>query len=97
MTKVKWLIYEPSWLIEIVKEQRPEEKGIIENLKKCTRCFKKTRAYYYFIYSETPNTPESDWQFERSITLHSKEYGKIMLDVLKGNEIGGIEFLDRLG
>ena len=94
--KIKWETYNPEWLVEIAKEQIPEEHKIIENLKQCVKCFKESKAYYYFVYSENPNEPNSDWQFVENIILQSKENGEIVLDILKDKKIGGIEFLNRL-
>ncbi len=94
--KIKWETYNPDWLIKIAKEQIPEEKEVIENLKSCIQCYKESKAYYYFIHSENPNEPNSEWQFDENIVLHSKEKGEIVLDILKEKKIGGIEFLNRL-
>lgn len=94
--KIKWKTYNPEWLVEIAKKQIPKEHKVIENLKHCIKCFKKSKTYYYFVYSENPNKPNSDWQFDQNIILSSKENGKIVLAILKDKKIGGIEFLNRL-
>ena len=94
--KIKWEAYDPDWLVQLAKEEIPEELLIIENLKKCTSCFKESKAYYYFVESKNPNHPNDNWQFDRNVMLHSKKKGIIILDILKEDQIGGIEFLSRL-
>ncbi len=87
---MKWEQFDASWLIELMKEQASEEKDVIKNLEECKRYFKKNNAYYYFVIKN----PEQ--YIERNIILNSKKYGEIVLDILNGNKIGGIEFIDRI-
>jgi len=94
--KVKWEKYNPDWLIEEAKKQIPEEVDIIKNLQRCTSCLKESKAYYYFVFSENPNESGSNWQFDGNIMLHDTIHGDIVLDILKGKTIGGIEFLKYL-
>jgi hypothetical protein len=42
---------------------------------------------------ENANKPGAEWQFERSIVLEDPKEGELVLDILKGNRVGGIEFL----
>lgn len=93
MVKVKWEKYDLNWLIEVAKEQIPEEKEIIKNLELCTSCYKSSRAYYYFVFTENPNEPNSEWQFDENIILHDKKNGEIVLNIIKDKRVGGIEFL----
>lgn len=93
---LRWENYNPDWLVEAAQEQIPEEKVIIHNLKKCIMCFKESKAYHYFILPKNPNEPNSDWQFDENILLRDTKHGDIVLDILKGKVIGGIEFLKYL-
>ncbi len=93
---VKWEKYNPDWLIKETKKLFPEEVEIIKNLERCTSSFKESKAYYYFVYSENPNEPDSDWQFDENIKLNDTVHGDVVLDILKGKKVGGIEFLKYL-
>jgi len=51
----------------------------------------------YFIDGRTyANQPGSEWQFERNMELHSPTEGWIVLDILKGQRVGGVEFVSRI-
>ncbi len=91
--KEKWETYNPNWVVKIAKKQIPERPEIIEALMRCTLGLKQSRAYIYFVDAKNPNQPNSKWQFEENITLEDKKNGTVVLDILKGNKIGGIEFL----
>lgn len=91
--KEKWVTYKPEWIIEIAKKQIPDKPEIIKALALCTKVKVESRAYIYFVNMENPNEPNSEWQFEENIMLEDKKNGTIVLDILKGNKIGGIEFL----
>jgi hypothetical protein len=38
----------------------------------------------------------SEWQFDHNVILTDETEGTLVLDILKGNRVGGIEFLKRL-
>lgn len=92
----RWEPYNPQWLVELTQQQMPEEKEVIDSLGRCTSCLKSSRAYIYFVDGSNPNQKGSAWQFQRNIRLEDKKFGTIILDILKGNEVGGIEFLKYL-
>ena len=92
----KWEIYNPQWLVDLAKDQIPNKPEIIEALSNCVKAKHESRAYIYFVNGENPNLPNSEWQFEENIILEDKKTGTIVLDVLKGNKIGGIELLKYL-
>ncbi|MEM7343676.1 MAG: hypothetical protein AAF485_05500 [Chloroflexota bacterium] len=93
----QWEPYDPSWLVNLAKEQRPEAEWLPRALADCTKAKQgNSEAYLYFVDSQNANKPGSAWQFETNITLQSPTEGWLILDVLKDNEIGGIEFYDRL-
>jgi len=94
--KIKWESYDPTWLINLAKEQIPEEKEVIKNLELCVRHVKESKAYYSFVDSSNPNEPDSEWQFDENMILHDEKNGEIVLDILKDKKIGGIEFLKYL-
>lgn len=92
----KWETYNPEWLVDLAKEQIPDKPKIISALSNCVKAKRESRAYIYFVSGDNPNQPNSEWQFEENILLEDKKIGTIVLDVLKGNKIGGIELLKYL-
>ncbi len=92
----KWETYNPQWIVDIAKKQIPDKPEIILALSKCIKAKIESRAYIYFVNRDNSNKPNSEWQFEENIILEDKKNGTIILDVLKGNKIGGIEFLKHL-
>ena len=91
-----WDPYDPTWLVELVREQCPEEPWLPDAIRKCTQCLRESEAYIYFVNPERPNKPGSEWQFQESIDLESSTEGWIVLDILKGGRVGGVEFIDRI-
>ena len=91
-----WKTYNPQWLIDIANEQIPDKPEIILALSNCVKAKTESKAYIYFVNGDNPNEPDSEWQFKENIVLEDKTHGTIILDVLKGNQIGGVEFLKYL-
>ena len=93
---LNWEPYNTDWLIKIAEEQIPEEKEIINSLKKIKKGSWESRAYVHFVDPSNPNQPNSKWQFEINICLTDKKNGEVVLDILKGKIVGGVEFLKYL-
>lgn len=91
-----WEPYDPNWLIELAREQHPDAPWLPEALAKCTRCSRQSGANIYFVDFARPNEPGSEWQFEANLELHSATEGWIVLDILVGHRVGGVEFVDRI-
>lgn len=91
-----WKPYDPGWLVEWVRANVPEEPWLPEALARCTRAAWGGRAYLYFVDPADANRPGAEWQIDGSVTLHHPQEGTLVLDVLRGRRIGGIEFLARL-
>jgi len=89
----KWETYNPKWLVDLAKEQIPDRPEIISALSNCVKAKRQSRAYIYFVSGDNPNQPNAEWQFEENILLVDKKVGTIILDVLQGNKIGGLELL----
>jgi len=93
----RWKEYDPTWLVALAREQLPEEVWLPEALAKCTRCVHESVAYIYFVDGPTnANQPGSEWQFEINMELHSPTEGWIVLDILKGQRVGGVEFVSKI-
>ena len=43
-----------------------------------------------------PRLPELLWQFEANVVINHRLLGMVVIDVLQGDRIGGIELIDRL-
>ena len=83
--------YDPTWLVALARAQRPDEPWLPAALARCTSVEEESRAFYRFV---DPGAP--DWRFERNVTLDGGREGTLVLDVLEGNRVGGVEFLARL-
>ena len=91
-----WKPYDPAWLVDWVRANVPEEPWLADALARCTRAMEGGAAYLYFVDPADANQPGAEWQIDRSLTLHHTGEGTLVLDVLTGRRIGGIEFLARL-
>jgi hypothetical protein len=56
----------------------------------------ESRAYVHYVSRQNPNQPGSQWQFHTNVVLHHEKLGMVVLDILKDNRLGGIEFVDRI-
>ena len=86
-------------LVEIIKILKNEEKkneNLINSLQNFSGGKWKNKAYYQFVNSINPNQVGSEWQFQDNIIIEHKEIGTIVIDLLKRNKIGGIEFINQL-
>lgn len=93
---MEWKPYDPAWLADWVRANVPEEPWLADALARCTRAMDGGRAYVYFVDPADANQPGAAWQLDRTLTLHHPREGTLVLDVLTGGRVGGIEFLARL-
>ncbi len=91
-----WKPYDPTWLAHLARTSCPQEPWLAEALMACTRAAEESRAYLRFVDATEPNQPGSEWRFERNVVLHHPTEGDLVLDVLHGGRVGGVEFLKRL-
>jgi hypothetical protein len=98
MTSAKtWEPYDPGWLVDLARQQVPDEPWLPDALTACTRVRRRSDAsYIYFVDPARTNQPGSEWQFDTSIELHCPTEGWLVLDILKGHRVGGVEFVDRI-
>jgi hypothetical protein len=89
--------FDPRMLIDIAREQAPEFPWIADALGACGPGTWESHAYVRYISSRNRIQPGAEWQFETNVRLDHEQFGTVIIDVLKGNRIGGLEFLDRLG
>jgi hypothetical protein len=86
-----WQPYDPEWLVNLAEEQHPDVAWLPGSLRACRRVRPETRAYVHFVDPAPPA-----WRFEGNIVLESPEHGTLVLDILEGEVVGGVEFLNRL-
>ena len=91
-----WKPYDPTWLIELAKEQLPEEAWLPAALAACTMATQESPAYVNFVKSADPEEPSSEWQVQTDLHLKHPTEGELVLDILEGNRVGGVEFLEKL-
>ena len=92
-----WEPYDPTWLVELAREQVPEEPWLPDAISRCCRrAWRGSAAYTYFVNPDNPNKPGSEWQFETNILVEHPTEGTLVLDVLKGRRIGGFETLSKI-
>jgi hypothetical protein len=93
---MEWETYNPTWLVDLARSQLPDQPWLAEALANCKACHWESPAYVHFVDPDRPNIPGSAWQFRENILLEHPTEGTLVLDVLQGGRIGGIEFLSRL-
>ena len=91
-----WKPYDPAWLIELAKEQLPEETWLPAALAACTMARQESAAYIHFVGKADPEEPSSEWQAQTDFRLKHPTEGELVLDILEGNRVGGVEFLEKL-
>jgi len=80
-------------LIELVKQQEPNRKDLIQALENCVGGKWTDKAYFQFVDSTNANQIGAEWQFEENIIIEHPTRGTLVIDFLKNRRIGGIEFL----
>lgn len=88
--------FAPCMLIEAVKEQAPEYPWLPEALAECGAGQWESPAYVGYVSRRNPNQPGSEWQFEANVVLNHQTLGMVVIDVLQGSRLGGIEFVDKI-
>lgn len=95
MSKV-WKDYDPTWLVNAAEKYRSEYPWLPSALSKCTTARIDSDFYIYFVDSDNPNKPESEWQFDTNLTIEESAEGELVLDILEGDRVGGVELLSKL-
>ncbi|HOP22498.1 MAG TPA: hypothetical protein PK055_08175 [Gammaproteobacteria bacterium] len=90
----KYKKYDPSWLVDASKSYIDEYPWLPDAISKCTLAL-EGKNYIRFVSSIRPNKPSSEWQFRENIILEDTIEGDVILDILHGDRIGGVEFYIR--
>ena len=88
--------YNPEWVIKASEYRFDEYPWLKEALSGCTEINTSNDLYVYFVNAKNPNKEKSEWQFQESITIEDTPEGDIVLDIIKPNRVGGIEFLTKV-
>ena len=56
----------------------------------------ESAAYIHFVNRADPDEPGSEWQEQTDIVLKHPTEGELVLDILEGNRVGGVEFVAKL-
>lgn len=88
--------FDPSMLIEDVRATASEFSWLPAALTNCGAGEWESRAYVRYVSTVDANQPNSEWQFRCSVTIHHRILGMVVIDILRDDRIGGIEFVDRL-
>ncbi len=91
-----WKPYDPAWLVQWVRANEPEMTWLADALATCTRAASGGRAYLYFADPADAGQTGAEWQLEETLRLDSTPQGTLLLDILAGRRVGGIEFTARL-
>jgi hypothetical protein len=86
-TQKKQTAYDPSWIIELVKKQRPDRPDIISALKDCTACRWDSPAYAYF---------NEGLPLNGGAMVSDKKEGLIIIDMTECGRVAGIEFVNKI-
>jgi RNA polymerase II subunit A small phosphatase-like protein len=89
--------FEPCMLIEDALAQAPELAWLPAALACCGSGEWESRAYVRYVSCVDPNQPGSDWQFKNNVVIDHRIFGQAVIDILQGDRVGGIEFVDRIG
>ena len=92
-----WEDYDPRWLVEAAKLQRPDLPWLAIAFGSCNRVLRRRHGddeCLYFVDPSRPNEPGSEWQFADNVVIHAEEMAEcIVVDILTENRVGGIELL----
>lgn len=88
--------FDPRMLIDDARTQVPELSWLPAALASCGPGTWESRAYVHYVPPIDPNQADSKWQFEANVVIDHSVLGVVVIDILKGNRIGGIEFVDRI-
>ena len=94
MKQNKYCLIWMEEIIDLMRKQQPKRLSIIQSLQKTTGGKWTSSGYFRVVNSMNANNAGSEWQFQENIILEHESLGMIVIDVLKGDRIGGIEFLN---
>ncbi|MEO0509991.1 MAG: hypothetical protein AAF065_09045 [Verrucomicrobiota bacterium] len=88
--------FDPKGLIEAAKKEHPSLEWLPHALLNLKEEKKRTEYYIHYVDPTNANQSGSEWQFSHTVEIKESEFGAVMIDILKGNQIGGIELYSKL-
>ena len=88
--------FHPRQLVQLASERAPEYPWLPDALASCGGGEWESPAYVGYVSRCNPNQSGAEWQFLANVVLHHEELGTVVIDVLKGNRLGGIELVSRI-
>jgi hypothetical protein len=83
-------------LAEDAQVQVPELPWLPAALSNCGPGRWESCAYVRYVSPVNSSQPDSQWHFETNVVIDHSVLGMVVIDILQGNRIGGIEFIDRI-
>ena len=91
-----WQSFDPSRLVELARQQHPDQPWLAESLRHCNRCLVESPSLVRFVTADNANQPGAEWQFRETLELVDPEDGRLLLDILIDGRVGAIEYYDCL-
>ena len=88
--------FNPGMLVSVAEEQAPELPWLPAALAGLGAGNWESAAYVRYVSAANANQPGSEWQFQECVELEHQDLGDLVIDVLSGNRIGGIELIHRI-
>ncbi|MEO8591177.1 MAG: hypothetical protein ABI432_17495 [Flavobacteriales bacterium] len=85
--------FDPALLVRLARAQWSDRPELAAAFANCTREWPRNGLYTYF---QSPVDREKKWDFGGSLFLEHPVLGTLVVDVMKDNSIGGMEYLDRV-
>ncbi len=79
--------FDPGRLVVLARAQHPDRPWLADALARCTAGRREGRAYVHFVEPDDPA-----WVVEETVRLADRG-GDVLVDVLRGRRIGGVELL----
>ena len=93
---MEWRKFDPQPLMKLAEEQFPEQSWLVESLSLCVKVADDGNGtYFYFTPREAASDGQTEWEFQKNISLRDPNFGELILDVLQNNRIGGIDFIEK--
>jgi hypothetical protein len=83
-----------NWIFDLVKEQEPERLDVITQLENIGNIKWIRQPYITFVPTENPN--QFNLEYDDNVVLNHPTEGTIVIDILKGGRIKGIEFISQI-
>ncbi len=87
------VIYDPAWVVDLARQQYPEDRRLHEALAACTRVVRFCDCGCgtpYFVQLD-PDALGGDSEFGLRVTLHRPEGPDVVVDLLPDGRVMSIE------